>query len=242
MLLLLFSPMFIPGCSVGPGGPDDQLHITSICEIQAYDDSGLSPLNGEYVTTRGVVTAPLGSIESWLLYIEEQGCGVAVSLFDTLGSQLVLGDSIRVSGQVGEATDADDPCGFCTGVFCGDASDVVVLSTGNQLPDPADMDLARIATEENEGRLVRARGAVASTDYETEFVLQDTSGAMSVYRGSSQALDFSFYSPGDSLEVTGIVYQDDCEEPYLEGYRIRPRSQEDLRALEQGSNPLAWPN
>ena len=215
------------GCSDGPSGPGNGQDLDSVCAVQSYDETGASLLNGERVTVRGIVTVPRGCLV--YLYIEEASCGVAVSFPDTLASSIGLGDSVRVSGRVGEATDPDEPCGFVTQISCADGSDFSLLSTGNPEPQAAALDILDIATEENEGRLVRARAVVIQSDFDVRMTLQDATGVIDVYRCLSDSLDFSAYSVGETLSVTGVVTQCDSDTPYLDGYRLRPRFQRDVQ-------------
>ena len=76
----------------------------SICELQAYDEDGLSPHRGEFVVSRGAVTFPPGYLNPMYtsFYIENGGCGVNVFCFDPLPFTLSLGDSVEVVGDLVE--------------------------------------------------------------------------------------------------------------------------------------------
>ena len=231
--------LVLTGCS-SDGGPGPSPHEDTICDVQAYEADGASPLVGEIVTVRGQVTALGIPVGSSTMYVEHEFCGVFVAWTSGRALDLQLGDQVELTGIVGEAVNADVTWGPCTGVFCDSPSDISVLSTGNPEPQPVGMNISEICTEANEGRLVRAAGVVTDTDQDWLMFLEDQTGTIEVFRGNNQAVDFSVFGVGDTLQVTGVVGQHDLESPYLDNYQIIPRVQLDL--VEGDALFPEWPN
>lgn len=168
-----------PQNSAGGGGgdpepePDPEPQVVEIAEIQGTGDT--SPMSGDTVTTRGVVTAayPTGGLNGF--YIQTEGTGGAIdpeahdasdgifvyrgSRFADLGAQ--PGDHVEVTGQVSEYAGATQ-----LSAFDAEPSPVTVLD------EPADPVTAATgpwpATAEDkealEGMLVRPDGPFTITD------------------------------------------------------------------------------
>ena len=212
----------------------------TICEVQEYDSNGLSPLEGQLVTVRGAVTLPPGSLAPVFtsFYIEADGCGVNVFSFDPIQVTLALGDSVEVTGVVEEYGATS---GLTTEIVVGDFTDVEIVSTGNPEPLPADVGIAAMQVEDNEGRLLRTVGRVHDTDHDTFIDLTDGSAVLRVDRFYNESVSFAIYSGGDSLRITGILFQRDADAPWLEGYELYPRFEEDIEQLHSTSvSPTSW--
>lgn len=204
----------------------------TICEVQEYDDQGLSPLEGQIVTVRGVVTFPPGQLvaEYTSMYIEADGCGVNVFCYDQLTAfELALGDSVIATGEVEEYI--DEGVGATTEVVCRAAADIDTLSTGHPEPEPAEMDIEEAAVEDSEGRLVRTFGEVVSMMGDWKMTLADLYDAdqmIDVYQAYNDSVTLAPYAVGDTLEITGVVSQYDETSPYFDGYQLIPRYQRDI--------------
>ena len=218
----------------------------TICDIQAYDEDGFSPLNGQYVTVRGVVTVPTGYFQPQYtsIYIQEGDCGVNLFCFTPLA--LALGDSVEVSGLVEEYVSSTSGAGATTELFCDTPSQIVVLSTGNPAPEPASLNLADVGVEVNEGRLVKTVGVVVENDFNITMYLGDpwSHATIQVYKNYNENTDFTQFVPGDTLEVTGVVLQYDRTPPFFEGYELVPRFQSDFQHAvpPPPPDPVYWPN
>lgn len=201
----------------------------TVCDVQAYDAVGFSPLNGSSVTVRGVVTVPPGIFQPQYtsMYVQGGDCGVNVFCFTPLGSALAVGDSVRVTGQVEEYVSGSG-AGATTEIFCDSADRIVRLSTGNPAPEPAFLPIEDIAVEACEGRFVRAYGVVLENDLSNTMYLGDDSGYIQVYRNYNNNVSFTSYRSGDTLTVTGVVLQYDRTSPYFDGYELVPRYQSDI--------------
>jgi len=202
---------------------------SSICEIQEYDSEGLSPLVGESSVVRGCVTFPPGYIhpDYTSFYIAREGCGVNVFCFDHLGFHLDLGDSVEVAGRVEEYI-SHNGTGAHTEIFVSTPDCVSLLSTGHPEPIPQDLSNSAVQQEVNEGRLLRAWGIVSDLDGDWSMYIWDGDAYLNVYRSYSDSVSFAEYDLGDTLRVTGILYQYDRTAPYFGGYELIPRFQRDI--------------
>ena len=200
----------------------------TICDVQQYDAMGLSPLEGEVVTVQGVVTAPPGLFQPLMtsFFIEKDECGVNVFTFYP-GASLCLGDSVAVTGTVMEYQSSNTGAGSTTQILLDTIADITVLSTGNPAPTPVDLDIASLAVESNEGRFLRTVGWVTGFDGPYVMYLSDGTGSIDVYRANPD-IDLHEFDVGDTVRVAGIVMQYDRLPPFLEGYELSPRVQNDM--------------
>jgi len=218
----------------------------TICDVQEYDSTGFSPLQGQTVTVRGAVTIPPGMIQPQYtsMYIQQGDCGVNVFCFDLLSFELSLGDSVQVTGEVEEYVSSNTGAGATTELFCDSAARIELLSTGNDPVEPAELTLADVNLEENEGRLVKTTGVVIDNNFDWSMYLGDPfSGAsVQVYKNNIVGTDFSVFIPGDTLDVTGVILQYDRAAPYFEGYELVPRYQSDMQHAEPvpPPDPVYW--
>ncbi len=201
----------------------------SICDIQEYDAQGLSPLIGESVTVRGVVTCPPGYFlpEYTSFYIESDGCGVNVFTYYPPPLNLALGDSVEVSGEVHEYITSFSGAGAVTQIFSVNL-EVVLLSTGHPAPVPAEVTVAALNMEENEGRLLSTIGVVTGVYFPYGFYISDGTGEVEVYRGAPDSVSFAGIAVGDTLRVTGVLSQYDRTVPYFSDYEFMPRTTRDI--------------
>ncbi len=204
-----------------------QLSATSVCDVQAFNSQGLSPLNGQVVTVTGVVTVPPGIFvpqytSIYIRGIGDDDCGINVFGFDRIPG-LAIGDTIRVRGTVEEYIAS---LGATTEIVFGSISDVTVIGKGPE-PEPVEMLTGEVGSEQNEGKLVRVEGRVISKESTRELIVDDGSGQIVVRdQGGNFSADSTWQDlfPGDVVTVTGVVSQSDPTAPYLSEYRIWPRS------------------
>jgi hypothetical protein len=62
--------------------------------------------------------------------------------------------------------------------------------------------------------------------------IDDNSGEIQIFRNYLEELDFSPYLIGDKIQVVGVVLQYDTSSPYLDGYEVVPRSNDDMEKVE----------
>ena len=214
----------------------------SICDVQEYDDQGLSPLVGQWVTLRGSVTCPPGYFQPYYgsFFIESGGCGVNVFSYEWPPMDLALGDSVEVSGQVVEYISSTTGAGATTEIFTSE-SGVSLLSTGHPAPVPTELTCVDVNREENEGRLLCTSGVVVDLELPYSFYIDDGTDVVEVYRGAPDSVDFSWVNYGDRLCVTGVLGQYDRTPPYLEAYELMPRTSRDVtECLPVAVREMSW--
>jgi predicted extracellular nuclease len=212
----------------------------TICEVQEYDSNGFSPFEGMVVSVRGAVTLQPGALIPTYtsFYIEADECGVNVFSFDRLPAPVALGDTVQVAGEVVEYIGASG--GATTEIYVTNMANLSIVSVGNPEPLPVDMGIAAMQVEDNEGRLLRTAGLVADTDQDSFIDLTDGSAVLRVTRSNNASVSFAIYSVGNSLRITGILLQHDADAPYLEGYELFPRFQEDIEGYPAAVSPTSW--
>jgi predicted extracellular nuclease len=109
----------------------------SICQIQG--DGFVSPYLNAAVTTHGVVIADFDSTSKKGFYIQDENCdsdaGTSDGIFVYLGSRILVvdvGDQIEVTGSVYEYYGLTE--------IAADHLDVTVISRGNPLPVPVELN------------------------------------------------------------------------------------------------------
>ncbi len=201
---------------------------TTICEIQAYNASGFSPLEGSRVTVTGVVTVPPGFFvpDFTSIFIRGLGsdsCGVNVFTFDPIPG-LSLGDTLTVTGNVLEYAGA---AGATTEV--AELTGEIIVKNSNEFPEPNFMSTGAVGREEHEGMFVRVTGRVVSKDGLESIFLDDGSGQIEIHDRAGTFTTNTAWQElflGDEVTATGVVSQYDFSPPYLSDYSIWPRSPE----------------
>ena len=218
---------------------------TTICDVQEYDAAGFSPLLGQTVTVRGAVTVPPGIFQPQYtaIYVQEGDCGVNVFCFDSLPFALSVGDSVEVTGEVEEYISTNSGAGATTELLC-DVVDIVLFSSGHPEPEPAELSLADVAVEDSEGRFVRTIGVVIDNNFDFSMYIGDpwSNASVQVYSNFNENISFTEFTPGDTLEVTGVILQYDRSAPFFEGYELVPRYQSDMRhwVPPPPPDPIYW--
>lgn len=223
--------------------PHAGLAVT-ICDVQEYDAMGLSPLEGQTVTVRGVVTVAPGVFQPTMtsFFIEWDGCGVNVFDFDPNIVTAVVGDTIDVTGVVTEYQSSGTGAGSTTEIVMSSWS-MVAHGTGEF--EPTYLNLKDLGAEENEGRLCRTIGVVREENLPYDiYIHQPWSGADIQVYGANPDVDLGVYDVGDTIDVTGIVMQYDRTPPFFDGWELSPRSQDDMKFAvpPPAPDPEFWPN
>jgi predicted extracellular nuclease len=125
---------------------NDDVTLTGICQIQGSGTT--SPVTGQSVTTRGIVTG-IKSGTSGGFYIQDDACdadpntsnGVFVFTGSSVPAAAVVGNSVQVSGTVQEFIPSADPNQKPQTELSGTIT-ASVLSTGNPLPAPVTITAA----------------------------------------------------------------------------------------------------
>jgi hypothetical protein len=204
-------------------------NATSIADVQAYDDTGISVMSGETVRIAGFTTVPPGVFQPdrTNMYVQDiDGWGVNVYAGSPMQLPPLEGDLVRATGEVLDYISSSSGGGATTEV---DASSITVLARGFEPLEPAVLPTGNVGREENEGRFVRASGVVVSVEGFAIYI-NDGSGATQIYQNFTD-LDFSVFAVGDSVEMTGVVLQYDLSPPFLSGYELAPRYDSDMVML-----------
>jgi hypothetical protein len=209
-------------------------HSTLLSEIQAYDEEGLSPLEGERAITLGFVTVPPGVFQSdkTSIYMQDlDGYGINVFEYDLLPDPPFEGDLIEVVGEVVEYISGSGN-GATTEITGSDdvPFTLTVHARGFDAVQPAVMRTGDITDEALEGTLITTSGVIMSLEGFAIYI-DDGSGSIQAYQNFTD-LDFSKYAFGDSISVTGVLLQYDYSSPYFSGYELAPRYESDMEILE----------
>jgi hypothetical protein len=225
----------LPGIEISDSSYTFTVSSTScaaMCEVQAYDSDGFSPLRGTTVCALGFITVPPGVFQPDYssLYVQSlDGCGVNVFSYDVPSPAPKIGDFVYVSGEVVEYVSTSG-AGATTEISMASPGNLSILSTGYPEPDPLVLTTAGVSREDHEGKLVQSEGAVISVS-DIDFYIDDGSGGIQVYQNFTD-VDFTRYVEGMYVRVTGAVLQFDFTRPFLAGYELVPRYDSDIEIIE----------
>ena len=216
----------------------------TICDVQEYDEMGFSPLEGEIVTVRGVVTVEPGVFQPDFtsFFIEWGDCGIAIFDYEPDILTVSVGDTIDVTGEVNEYQSSSTGAGSTTQVLL---ASWLMVGEGDGEFEPTYLNLQELGVEENEGRLCRTIGVVREKNLPYDiYIDQPWSGAEIQVYGANPAIDLNVYDIGDTIDVTGNMMQYDRTAPFFDGYELSPRYQSDMkRAIAPPPpDPEFWPN
>ncbi len=201
------------------------------------DTSGL-PLHRNHLTRlRGIVTVSTAvfSITNYDFYMQDNTGGINVFDFDfTMDStQYFQGDSLEVVGMIDVYNGKVEIVDFSA----------TVLSSGNPLPDPINVNIEDMG-EEYEGRLIsidnvsRVSGTWYVTPPDTSFNITVNDGSGDLVLRVVGTTDIGGNpEPQWPVTVTGLGNQFDISAPYFEGYQIQPRSYADFLSTGLGDPP-----
>jgi DNA/RNA endonuclease YhcR with UshA esterase domain len=211
-----------------------------IGDIQAYDENGDSPFEGQTVRITGTVTVPSGMFhtERTDIYIQDATGGVNVFGFNLLSPPAALGDSLIVEGEVTEYEGK-------TEVEFGNPADVQNLGPALN-PYPAPLELRTgVVEESHEGLLVATEGVIVSKRVISDIGLEslyidDGSGETQIFNNFREDISFAAFKEGDMIQAVGVVLQYDTTAPYLSGYQIAPRTNDEvqIKEIEYSEKPV----
>jgi hypothetical protein len=200
-----------------------------IHEIQEYDENGLCTRGGETVKTVGFITVPQGVFQPnyMSIYIQEpDGAGINVFAYDPQPQAALEGDLVSATGDIVDYISSTG-AGATSEIV---ASSVSVLARGFDPIEPTVLRTGEVGTEDNEGLFVRTSGVVVSVEGFAIYI-DDGSGSIQIYQNFND-LDFSQFSVGDNVEMTGVILQYDQTSPYFSGYELSPRYDSDMVILD----------
>lgn len=201
--------------------------IEAITRVRVDADQDKVPDRvGDTVTVAGRITAQQGPfLERAALFLQDETAGIAVLLPD--GPPVDRGDSLQVRGVVDQTF----------GLTQLDALDYTVVDAESHVPAPLPLTVTAAYGEAYEGRLVRVQGEVlqANENDRGNYLLLEAedngdSPQVSVFVPDhhQQRVQVDRFGPGDEIEATGLLAQDDRSEPYADSYQLWPREEEDL--------------
>jgi hypothetical protein len=199
------------------------------------DADGL-PLAAGYLTKlQGIVTVASGvfSTTNYDFYMQDNTGGINVFKFNIGATQYFEGDELEVLGTIDTYNGKVEISNF----------DATVLSTGNPLPAPIDVNIEDMG-EAYEGRLITidnvslAAGSDPwpTTQASTNLTITDGTGEMVMRIVDSTHIGGN-PEPNWPITVVGIGNQFDTSAPYFEGFQIQPRSYGDLMSTGIDDNP-----
>ncbi len=166
---------------------------------------------GQKVRTRGVVAVEPGKLGSQIFYLA--GSGIQVYSYKKDFPALTVGDLVEVTGELSEA-------GGERRIKIASAADIRFLEK-QECPPPHQMEAAEVG-ESCEGFLVSISGEVVEVSGNNIY-LDDGSDEVRIYINKNTGISTAGIKPGHILTATGIVSETKT------GYRVLPRSQEDLK-------------
>ena len=205
--------------------------LTDICAVQAYDSKGYSLLEGKSVSLLGFITVPPRIFQSSYQSIYVQGldgCGVNCFSYDVSSPVPQLGDLVKIDGAVEEYVSSS--AGSTTEIYMAASTSVSIKASGYPPPEPLALKTGEVGREEHEGKLVSTEGMVVSAS-DISFYVDDGSGGIQIYQNYT-TIDFTRFSKGMYVKVTGVILQYDYTLPFLDGYELVPRYESDIEIVE----------
>jgi len=204
--------------------------LPSLAEIRVL------PL-GTTVTVRGRLTTPTGLTESGKgAFMEDPTAGIALYLASADWPALPVGTDVVVRGVL------ETRFSLLTLRLAG-ASDLLVEGSG-PLPVPLPV-VAGLVSEEIEGRLVTLQGVIDEgistlTDgFSTQ--LDDGTGQMRVVVAAATGIPPDELARGRMVMLSGVIGQRDTSGTGMAGYRLHPRSLDDVVPLQPPPTPTPTP-
>jgi hypothetical protein len=205
-----------PSGSASPSPSDDQ-SVVSIAAARS------EPFNAR-VTVRGIVTLPSDLAQEGTAAIQDSSGGILLRLSDEAGS-VRLGELVEVSG---------------TRSTLAGMETIRIVDQARHLGTQAQPDARRRGTgalgEADEAVLVVVRGAVATAPRRTSaenvyFDMDDGSGPIRVFVTPGASISTDGVLLGSWLEVSGVLGQETTGRLPDRGYRIWPRTDQDLKII-----------
>jgi hypothetical protein len=206
-----------PSATPGPSAPGDPAGVSSIAAARAAAKNAR-------LTIRGAVTLPPGIVDDQTAIIQDASAAIVLRLGDEVG-HLAFGERIEVHGTRSTKSGMETLRVAEPAIHLGSAAMPAArpLRTGD-------------ASEAQEAMLVTVRGALAASPRRSStgsvtFDIDDGSGALKVAFGASLALDSSAFASGTWVEVTGAIGQVTTGAQPDRGYRLWPRTVDEIRIV-----------
>jgi beta-lactamase superfamily II metal-dependent hydrolase len=198
-----------------------------ISDVNEDDQYGQPVLYGEPAMIRGIVTVGTGTFSSTNndIFVEDATGGVNVFKASSMTPAVSVGDSVRVSGIVD----------LNFGLTRMSSPTIYIEVVGAGVRDTAQLTTAGIDTsgEYYEGSLVRVEGVtITGGTWPGEgssgtLTIDDGSGECTIFIDKDTDIDGN-PEPTTGIDIVGVVTQYDITFPYHSGYRLVPRSIDDI--------------
>ena len=194
--------------------------VLTIAEAEARTDSTV-------VVVDGTVTVPRGNQSSSYFWIQDETGGVKVFVGSSWPGDFVLGDSVRVQGEIVTRF----------GEKQIEAASIERLGTGS-VPDPVLLSGAEFLTGVHQGELVRVDSVVvdsltSGSSYNVFVTDPSTSDAFIVRIDADTDIGSGVFTPGGRYTVTGV------SSPFGGAEQLYPRFAGDILPLDAGVLPIA---
>ncbi|GLR18302.1 lamin tail domain-containing protein [Portibacter lacus] len=196
----------------------------TIGEVTQIDENGVGTAVGSQVQITGVtygINFRPGGLQFTLIDEDNDGIGLFLNDGD-LGYTYNEGDMITVRGSISQFS----------GLLQINADSILLISSGNDLVEPT---VSSELSEDTESQLVvfnsltvidptewKGDGSTFNVDMETG------DGTIVTVRIDADTELAEQSLPGNTLKVTGLGGQFDSSEPYLDGYQLFPRYNDDV--------------
>lgn len=236
---------WVESCRPTPASTNKARPEPEPLKLDIYDAKRVT--EGAWVRVRGYVTVPPNVFGINVMYIQDETAGIRLDLPSKHGLTFQIGDGLEVTGDLNLdrnewEIDVDAP---------GDIKPIGEQHVWPPLPIGGGM-----LREGYEGLLVQLTAyPVAFHDRRRHFWTEDETGLAYVYVHSKTRIKRSHVTLGQPMTLVGIAAQNTRSTPPRDGYRLFPRSADDLQMLavptpepvppaatEAGSAPPGWPS
>lgn len=219
------SPSPRPSATVEPS-PSPSPGAGSVVTIAAARAAG----TGTRLRIRGVVTMGSGLLDAGSAVVQDSSAGILIRLGDEAGS-LRQGEQVELGGTRSTKS----------GMLTLRVTDAPTRRSPGTEPSAQSLRTGS-AGEEQEARLIKVRGAVAtaprrSSAGSVSFDLDDGSGALRVFVLAAVASEVTVPARGAWIEITGVLGQETTGAQPQRGYRLWPRGANDVRIVSLPVEP-----
>jgi hypothetical protein len=209
----------------------------AISDVNEDNQYGEPVLIYQTVTVKGIATVATGTFSTVNtdVYIQDATGGVNVYKPGSTTPSLSVGDSVTVTGMVDQ---------FFGLTRITSNPTITVEATGLDVPEPLLITTGDIEAngEAYEGLFVKVQGCTLSggtwpaEGSDGSVTIDDGSGDCTLFIDKDTDIDGST-EPMTAVDIVGVVSQYDPSFPYWEGYRLMPRSLDDI-SPSSGVTPL----
>jgi len=198
-----------------------------ISDVNEDDTYGEPIMLGQVVTVKGIATVATGTFSTTDndIFIQDATGGLNIFRSGNTAPTVSVGDSLKVTGLVDQFA----------GLTRITSPSINIQAVGVGEPDPISVTTADISGdgESYEGSLVKitqcqiTSGTWPGEGSDGTLTIDDGSGGCTLFIDKETDIDGSA-EPDSTFDLVGIASQYDGSWPYHSGYRIMPRSTEDL--------------